>query len=168
FLGILTGEEKLLEFAFEAEGFGERDFGAGNDGALDAADGARSLVGRTELPGIGEHVFPKVFLFVDIMDEAHFEGFLEAERAARGHELDGARAANGAGKTLRAASAGKNAKIDFGQTDLAAFFFGDADVAGEGNLQATAYSVAIESRDDQLGCLFEARECFVGMEAEVI
>jgi len=60
----------LLQFALEAQGFGERNFGAGNDGALDAADGAGSLVGRAELPRIGENVLPKGVLFVEIVDEA--------------------------------------------------------------------------------------------------
>ena len=48
FLGVFAGEEELLEFAFEAEGFGERDFRAGDDGALNAADGAGGFVPGSE------------------------------------------------------------------------------------------------------------------------
>jgi hypothetical protein len=167
-LRVFAGEEELLEFAFEAEGFGEGDFGAGDDGTLDAADGPGGFVGRAELAGVGEDVVPEGVLFVKVVDKAHFEGFFEAEGAAGGHEFQGARAADGAGKTLRATGAGKDAKIHFGQTNLAAFLFGDANVAGEGDFEAAADGMAIESGDDELGRLFEAAEGFIGVEAEIV
>src|SRR5260370_33201809 len=74
-LGVFAGEEKLLEFAFEAEGFGEGDFHAGDDGALDSADGAGSFVGRAELAGVSGDVVPEGIFFVKGVDGAHFEGF---------------------------------------------------------------------------------------------
>src|SRR4029077_13188509 len=100
-----AGEEELLEFAFEAEGFGEGDFRASNDGALDSADGAGGFVGRAELARVGEDVVPEGIFFVEVIDEPHLEGFFKAEGAAGGHEFDGARAADGTGKTLSAAGA---------------------------------------------------------------
>src|ERR1700675_202562 len=84
-LGVFAREEELLEFAFEAEGFGEGNFRAGDDGALDAADGAGGFVGRTELTRVGQDVVPKGILFVKVVDEAHFEGFFETEGPAGDH-----------------------------------------------------------------------------------
>src|ERR1700675_1921719 len=58
-LGVFAGEEELLKFTLEAEGFGEGNFRAGDDGTLDASDGAGSFIGRAELPGVGEDVVPE-------------------------------------------------------------------------------------------------------------
>src|SRR5271169_627249 len=143
-LGVFAGEEELLEFAFEAQGFGEGDFRTGDDGTLDAAYGAGGFVGRAELPRVGEYIVPKGILFVEVVDEAHFEGLFEAEGAAGGHEFQSPRAAHGAGKTLGATRAREDAEIYFGQPDFAAFFFGDADIAGESNFQSTADGVAVQ------------------------
>jgi hypothetical protein len=47
-------------------------------------------------------------------------------------------------------------------------FFGDADVAGQGDFQTATDGMAIEGRDDQFGSLLETAERFVGVEAEIV
>jgi hypothetical protein len=102
------------------------------------------------------------------VNQIHFEGFFEAEGAAGGHEFESPGASNGAGKALCAASAGENAEIHFGKADLAALFFGDADVAGEGNFETATDSVAVKGSDDKFGSLLETAKRFVGVEAEIV
>jgi len=49
----------------------------GRTETLDAANGAGMLYwGGQKLPGVGKDVVPEGFLFVEIIDEAHFEGLL--------------------------------------------------------------------------------------------
>src|SRR5262249_38075828 len=71
FLGVFAGEEKLLEFALETQGFAKGNFHPGDHGALDAAHGARGFVGRAELAGVGKDVVPEGFLLVDVMNQVH-------------------------------------------------------------------------------------------------
>src|SRR5579863_4695451 len=75
--GVFTGEQELLEFTLEAEGFREGDFHARDDRALDAANGAGSFVGRAELARVREDVVPKGIFLVQIVDQAHLQGFFE-------------------------------------------------------------------------------------------
>src|SRR5260370_37070147 len=70
FLGILAGEEQLLQFALDAQRFGKGNFRAGDNGALDAADRARGLIGRAELPRIGHYASPEGIAVVAALDQA--------------------------------------------------------------------------------------------------
>src|SRR5215472_12387133 len=161
FFGIFAGEKQLLQFAFDAESLAKRNFRSSDNRTLDASDGARGFVGRAELPRVGHDVIPERFAFVDVMDEAKFESLLEAKRAACSHQFHGARAANHAQQTLCAASTGQDAKIDFRQSNLAALFFGDANVASQCDFETASDSVAIERGDYKLRRLLEARKSFV-------
>src|SRR2546426_857044 len=91
FLGVLAGEEQLLQFALDAQRFGKGNFRSGDNGAFDASDRARSLIGRAELPRIGHHVIPEGIAVVDVMDQAPLERFFETEGAARDHQLERSR-----------------------------------------------------------------------------
>ncbi len=168
FFGVGGGEELLLEFAFEAEGFVERQLGAGDHGALDAADGGGGFIRSGEFFGVVEDLRPEILGFVNVMDEADLKGFFEFESAAGGHEFEGTGATDDAGKALGASGARKNAEIYFREADLAGAFAGNANVTGESDFETAAYSVAVERGDDQFGSLLEAAERFVGMEAEIV
>jgi len=47
-------------------------------------------------------------------------------------------------------------------------FFGDADVAGQGDFQTAADSVTVECGDDEFGSLLETAKRFVGVETEIV
>ena len=102
------------------------------------------------------------------MYQAEFKRFLEAECASRGHQFDRPRPSDNARNSLRAARARKHAKIHFRQPDLAAFLFRDADVASHRDLKAASHRVAVQSRDNELRRLLEARKRLIGMQTEII
>src|SRR5690242_3057249 len=82
FLGVIAREEELLQFALDAQRFAESNLRAGDDGALDAPHGSRSLVRRAELPSVSHHVIPECLALIDVVNQAEFQRFLEAERPA--------------------------------------------------------------------------------------
>src|SRR6266704_2995423 len=85
FLGVLAGEEQLLEFTLDAQSFTKRNFRTGHDGSLDPADRDRGLIGRTELLGIGYDILPVGFAIINVVNQTHPQGFFKAEGLAPGH-----------------------------------------------------------------------------------
>src|SRR5688500_6165563 len=69
---VLGLEELLLEFALQREAVLEGDFRARLDAALDAADGERGLVGRGELPRVGERLLAEGVRRLRLEDAADY------------------------------------------------------------------------------------------------
>src|SRR5712692_184556 len=168
FLGVLTGEEQLLEFTLDAQGFTKRNFRTGHYGSLDPADRARGLIGRTELLGIGHDILPVGFAFINVVNQTHPQGFFEAEDLAPHYQFERLGAADDAREALGAAGARQDSKIHLGEANLPTFFPCDSNVAGQRDFQAAADGVPVESRDDQLGSLLKPAKRLVGVQTEVV
>jgi hypothetical protein len=61
-----------------------------------------------------------------------------------------------------------HAEINFRKAAAAAFFFCDADVACHRDLQAAADRMAIDCRNDDLRCIFQAHQDFMAVQCEVV
>src|SRR5256885_15409494 len=81
FLRVLALEELLLELAFDRKRRLEWNFPAALHGALDAADGARGLVGRAEAPRILHDAVPPLLAVLlgrpEVVDDAEAKRFFE-------------------------------------------------------------------------------------------
>src|SRR5205823_1007351 len=62
----------------------------------------------------------------------------------------------------------EHAEGDFGETDFAGAFEGDADVGGHGDLQSAANGVSVQRGDDKLRRLLEAQQRLVRVQAEEV
>ena len=126
------------------------------------------LFGTRKLARVVHYFLHEVFFFVNVMNQTYFEGFFKRDRFAGGAEFQRAGFADQARQALRAAHTRHDAEIDFGEPDLAAFFFGDADIAGHGDLKTAADGVAVDRGDDDLRRVFQSHEDFVAVQREII
>ena len=89
--------------------------------------------------------------------EPDAERFVGVHRAAGQDHLQRARLADRARQALRAAVAGDQPELDLGQSHLRVAR-GEAERAGERQLEAAAESVAVDDRDRRHGQAVELRE----------
>src|SRR6202011_5698495 len=82
FLCVLALEEQLLKLPLDGQGRLGGQIPTRLDGALDAPDRPRGLVGRHELPRVIHDLFPPIFRggIDDLIEQAHLVRLLEGER----------------------------------------------------------------------------------------
>ena len=84
------------------------------------------------------------------------------------YQLDRARFPHQAREALRATRPRQDAQADLRQADTAGVPAGDAKIAGHGDLEASAYRMPVQGRNDELRSLLEAHERLVRMQAEIV
>src|SRR5207244_856173 len=113
------------------------------------------LIGSDELPRIIENLIEEVFAFKDLADQSELQSFFKSNHPARGCKLHRARLADKTGQALRPAHSGNHTEIHLRQSGTACVFLRNAQIAGHGNLQTAADTMAVDRRDDQLRSVFE-------------
>src|SRR2546428_10864711 len=106
FLRVVALEQLLLELALERQPAFERHLGPGLLGALDQAHRLGSLVRRTELLRVKDHLLPEPLGGEDFVHEADLPRPGEGERLAPDHPLDRAGPAPATGPSRRASPTG--------------------------------------------------------------
>src|SRR6266516_1726538 len=109
-----------------------------------------------------------VLALVNVIDDPEIERLFEGIRVAGDHQFDGLALPHQARKPLSATGSRQYAEIDLGQANLARIFARNSNVGGHGDLQPTADGMPVERRNHQLGRVLQAKQHFVGVEAEVI
>src|SRR5213080_688821 len=168
FLCIFTLEKQLLVLALEGQRSFQRNLPAGLHAALDATYRFRRFVRRAELARVFHDVFHEAVTLVNVIDDSELERLFKGIRVAGDHQLDRFALPYKARKPLSATRSWQNAEIHFRQTNLARIFACDANIGGHGDLQPTADGMPVERRNHQLGRVLQAKQHFVGVEAEVI
>src|ERR1051326_5808625 len=157
FFSILALETELLEFAFQRQALGKRYLSTGLHRALNTSNRLGGLVGWAERAGILHNLVPVALGLVDVVDKAELLGFFKAEKLALGHQFDSLVLGKCPCHALCAACAGEHAKADLGQSYFTSIAASNTDITGQGNLQAAADRVTIQSCDDEFGRLFQAQ-----------
>src|SRR5438094_7038476 len=116
---VVTLKEQLLVLALEGQRSFQRNLPAGLHGALDATDGLRRFVRRTELARILHHIFHEAVALVNVIDDPELERLFEGIRVAGDHQFDGLALPHQARKPLSATGSRQYAEIDLGQANLA-------------------------------------------------
>src|SRR5437762_10562862 len=129
---VVTLKEQLLVLALEGQRSFQRNLPAGLHGALDATDGLRRFVRRTELARILHHVFHEAIALVNVIDDPELERLLEGIRVAGDHQLDCFALRYEARKPLRVTRSWQNAEIHFRQTNLVRSVAFDANIGYHG------------------------------------
>ncbi len=106
--------------------------------------------------------------FVNLVDDAHFLGQLEAERTTGYDQLDRLGFSDQAREPLGSAGSGQHAETDFRKPDLSAVAARDPNIAGHRDLEPAADGVSVERGDHELRRLLETRQRLVGVQAEVV
>src|SRR5690606_33647581 len=116
---------------------------------VEIADLLERALFRNDLAGESHRTFAQLAFFGQLIDEAHLKALLCADMGAACHHFERLFGAYNARQTLRAASAGEQAEIDFRQ---AAFRGRDsyAVMAGECHFEAAAKRGAVNGSDDGL------------------
>src|SRR5262249_45051910 len=146
------------------------------DCALDLADGEAALVWDNELPSVIQNLLQEanffsafvLFPLIDVVDQPHIFSFFEGNLPSRGAKLHRPGFTDEARQSLRTAHPGHYTKVDFGQTDPTAFFFGDSNIAGHGDFQSATDSVAVDGGDNNLRRVFQTHKHFMAVKREVI
>src|SRR5439155_23738459 len=108
-----------------------------------------SLVRRTELLRVKDHLLPEPLGGEDFVHEADLLRPVERERLALDHHLDRAGLAHDAGQSLRAARTGQHPQVHLGKADLVLTLLGEPQIARHADLEPTPtvwpFSAAIVS-----------------------
>ena len=99
---------------------------------------------------------------------AEIQGFVKGHGAARGDQLHGACITDQARQALRAAHARLQPQVHLRQSDPTGVPLGNADIAGQGQLQTSAHGVSVESGDHQFGGHLQPPGGLIRVKREVI
>src|ERR1700677_2903592 len=88
FFCVFTLKENLLILALHGQRGLHGNFPTSLHGAFDSSHSLSSLVWRTKLPGVFDHVLNKAIAFLNIVDDAELLRLFERECIAGNHQFD--------------------------------------------------------------------------------